>query len=154
MAIDQLQRVARVEERFDALYPERNQGNAWMSRVGERVFITNSRENSDEVQTYEIPFDTPAAIGALGGVVLPHSYVMARIDGSGAGLWLQANVDQKGDYPDDRQSALWIEAVSEPDLVVTPEAALVQADWNPSEGRLSIQLIHDEGAVDVRVDVP
>ena len=146
--IADLQGLDEVRTTFDAHYPAWYEGNAWVTRAGDSLFVMNSHENKDIAQTYAIPLDGTGNITRL-SVAIPHWYLIAKRLDAGNGLWLQANANHKGPYTDGRTTRLTLDCRRRPKVTVEPVAALARETW--SRGRLELSLSHVDGAVEVGV---
>jgi len=145
--LSELSDLAAVSARVDPLYPEISTGDAWVSKVGDRIYINNSHENSDIAQDFSVTL--PGDLGTLSGTALPHSYVIAKRTGDQ--LWILANVDTKGAYTDDRITRLQLITSTEP--TVTSASTEVIEAWDPSSTTLSLELGHETGAVDLTIEL-
>jgi hypothetical protein len=145
VALSELSDLDSVSALLDPLYPAVSTGDAWVVRVGDRVYINNSHENSDIAQSFSLAL--PEDLGELSGTVLPHSYVLGKTDESQ--LWLLANVDLKGAYTDDRITRLQLLLPAEPN--VTSSTGGVTDSWDEATGILNLELDHSSGAVEVLV---
>ncbi len=124
------------------LSPAVSTGDAWVSRVGDRVYINNSHENPDIAQ--DIRLALPGDLGTFSGTVLPHSSVI--VNRTGNQLRLLADVDRKGPCTDDRITRLQLTASSQP--IVTSTSTEVGVSRDQATGTLGLQLGHDAGAVE------
>jgi hypothetical protein len=140
-----------VRKAYAGKMPPHYSGDAWVVMMGERIYITNSEENRNVAQTFSIPL--PGPIESLAGTALPHSYMMGRLADDGSMLWLQANVNVKGPYTDDRVTELVLHCGNAPEVKTDPVAALIEKKWDKAKKELRLRLSHKEGAVDLYVRV-
>lgn len=142
--IGELQTEAAVRKVFDSYYPDRFTGDAWITTVGDSIFVTNSHENMNEEQSFGVSFNGPLQV--FSGRVLPHAYIVASISDDRGQIWLQANAEIGPEYTDDRITFIEMNWETEPAISVSPSNALIQKVWE--NGKLSIQLSHQFGAVE------
>lgn len=140
-----------VKASFDARYPVRSTGDAWVAQVGGRVFVMNSHENRNEAQEYSISFDGGHCLRRLSGTALPHWYFMGRRSDDGCGFWFQANANLKGPYTDGRQTRVVLECARQPLLEVSPIEAIMRRTWNTQSNTLDLVLSHGAGPVEVTI---
>jgi hypothetical protein len=62
-------------------------------------------------------------------------------------LWLQANAEYQ-----ERDTELVISCKSEPKVKITPESAMKVNRWDSSTGTVTLQLSHNDGAVEVEIE--
>jgi hypothetical protein len=79
--------------------------------------------------------------------------MMGRLADDGSMLWLQANVNVKGPYTDDRVTELVLHCGNAPEVKTDPVAALIEKKWDKAKKELRLRLSHKEGAVDLYVRV-
>lgn len=149
----QIQTMAEVQEVLDPYYPDRFSGSAWVTQVGESLFVNNSHENTDQVQDFVVYLSDDGFIQSLSGEVQPHSYLMAKRDEGSNGLWIHANGGHKGPYTDSRSTELIVQCGSEPIVEGSPESAVEWA-WDAGTGELVLSLSHADGGVNVEIFAP
>jgi hypothetical protein len=135
-----------VRDALDPLYPERATGSAHVIEVGGRVFITNSHENTNIVQDFDVPLSAGLAQN-LAGEVQPHAYVLVRNDDER--VFVHANANHNGPYTDGRQTDLRVRLDAEPTVVVTPASAASSRSWDAASSTLSLTVEHSLGAVEI-----
>ena len=143
--IGELTELDDVTRIFDSRYEDEYSGDAWMVRIGNSLFVTNSHENVDQAQTYGVLLD--GDLESLSGRVQPHAYLLGSIGTAGDHIWLHANAEHGPEYTDDRTTVVQMEWSDEPTFTVTPSSALMEWSWDA--GRLSLVLSHENGAVEV-----
>lgn len=132
---------ARARAVFDAAYPPRFRGEAFMWECDGTVIVTDSNENQDRPQTYVLPFDR-GLLRCLSGTIGVHEYIIGKI--AGDGFWFQAN----GEYPD-RDVALSLVCSRRPEINIDPPSAALKSEWHDETRTLSLRLSHSAGAVEV-----
>lgn len=140
--VSDLTRTASVQAIFDQAYPERSTGEAWVTQVGPRLYISNSHENTNGAQRFSIDID---GWGTLSGLIQPHSYALVRADEDM--LWVMASGDTKGNYPDNRTTSLSLERAEQPTLSTLRGS--VSSSWE--DGMLDIVMAHADGAAEVSI---
>lgn len=146
LPLSQLMDVASVKDQFNKAYPEWYQGDALVTIVGDTLAILNSTENQDVTESYSIPFKNRGFLQNISGKIAPHTYVMGKFEEGNKRLWLQANTE----YPE-RDTKLEIICQTKPAVKVMPEAASKLNSWDPSTHKLTLQLSHADGAVEVEI---
>ncbi|MFC1739718.1 hypothetical protein ACFL1G_11840 [Planctomycetota bacterium] len=73
---------------FNSKYPQSYSGDAWVTFVGDKVFITNTHENENTIETYDIVLD--GGITNISGSILPHHYIIGRRGDGYDSFWFQA----------------------------------------------------------------
>jgi hypothetical protein len=131
------ERVALMEK----AYPKVSQGKAFTWRCDGTIIVTNSEENKDVVQAYEMPLQK-GMVTALRGEMGVHQFLIGKE--SRDSLWFQVN----GEYRD-RPVKLALQCKQELGIMIQPEAAKKAVHWNPSTGWLELELAITEGAVEV-----
>jgi hypothetical protein len=134
-----------ARELFDAAYPRRFTGEAFMWECDGTVIVTNSNENQDQNQRYAMPLGT-GLVRTLNGTVGVHQYLIGKTAPDGRSFWFQVN----GEYPD-RELDLSIECERKPDWQVRPESAATEAAWDETGKVLRLKLSFKEGASEVTV---
>jgi hypothetical protein len=129
-----------LQEMLDGAYPAFSSGSAWVSRVGSRVYINHSLENTDEAQDFSIDLD---GWGTLSGTIQPHSYMLVRVEADE--VWVMANGDTKGPYTDSRSTAFTLS------LAMEPTVAVVRGEVTSgfADGLSSVVMSHATGAGEV-----
>jgi hypothetical protein len=145
LPLSQLQDAAAVRARFDAAYPQRYDGNALVTLVGDTLTVLNSNENVDETESYVLPLQRGNFL-AIAGTVAPHAYVIGRFEDRNNRLWLQAN----GEYPE-RLTDVTVRCQAQPKVVITPPSAAKVKKWDAATGTLTLHLSHKDGAVEVEI---
>lgn len=151
--LPELQDIGQVQKLFDKTYPQRYHGDAWVTLVGDKVFIMNSHENSNVTETYSIPLEKGGGISSITGHIGPHAYVMGKRGVKDNRFWFQANVNQKGPYTDGRTTEIAFTCRRQPQMTVTPEGVLIDTDWDAAKKVFSIRLNHNAGAAEAEVIV-
>ena len=143
--IDKLQDSKSVKAEFDGAYDQISEGTAWVAKVGEAIFITNSNENLNLVQDYSITLNGP--LTQIKGISLPHSYLMFKFDENKNSFWLQANTEHGPAYTDNRNTVLTIKWKTKPEINVFPAKALLSSQWQ--QDSVTLVLSHEQGSVEV-----
>lgn len=153
--LSELQDETYVQGLFQGKYPERYSGDAWVTLVGNKIFIMNTHENEDVTETYDIALDGDGGITNVSGSILPHHYIMGRRGDSDDSFWFQANLQENrtGGYTDGRTTEIVFTCKRKPQVTVTPTSALNIQEWNGSTHELSLSLNHTNGAVGVQLIV-
>ncbi len=133
------ERVAQMEK----AYPKVSQGKAFTWRCDGTIIVTNSEENKDVVQTYEMPLQK-GMVTALRGEMGVHQFLIGKE--SRDDLWFQVN----GEYRD-RPMRVTLQCKQELGIIIKPESAKQKMVWNPSTRCLELELSIAEGAVEVTV---
>jgi hypothetical protein len=145
--LDELPDEAAVSAIFDSRYPERATGDAFISMVGDVVYITNGHENTDGAQSYSVPLS--GRVTQLAGTAHPHAYLVVK-RGAAGGLVIHANANHNGPYTDDRTTDLALSSATALSVTVTPAEALVSQDW--ADGVHRVVVSHADGAATIAVD--
>jgi hypothetical protein len=151
VSIQDLQDADHVTGLFNSRYPDQFTGDAWMSRVDNLYYVTNSHENVNEQQTFSLNFN--GRLRSFSGNSLPHSYLLAATNAAQDGIWFHANAEHGPEYTDHRTTTVEMEWTVEPAVSVSPEGALTAQSWNPATGILSLTLSHAAGAVAVSAEI-
>ena len=130
---------------FDAAYPRRFTGDAFMWECDGTVIVTNSNENRDADQQFQMPL-AGGPVREIAGTVGVHQYLVGKVAGDGSGFWFQTN----GEYPE-RPIKLEFVCPVEPHVAVTPEKAKVAGRWDPAAGRYTLTLSIEDGPVECDV---
>jgi len=137
LSVDQLDDTAELQATLNSAYPAVSTGTAWITQVGNLLYINNGHENTDESQDFSTEV---AGWGTLSGIVQPHSYAVMKMEGDT--IWVMANGDTKGSYTDNRTTTLTLSLEAEPTVEVSH--GTVESVW--ADGTLSIELSHADGA--------
>ncbi|MBT6804725.1 MAG: hypothetical protein HOA47_07125 [Verrucomicrobia bacterium] len=151
-AMDELQDADAVGELFNAFYPDSFTGDAWMTRVGHRYYVTNSHENVNQAQSFGFTFS--GRLQSFSGNSIPHSYLLASTDAVENSLWFHANAEHGAVYTDMRATRVTTTWTSEPSIHIIPEEALQEKSWDPLKRELFLSLSHAFGAVEVSLVCP
>jgi hypothetical protein len=128
---------------FEKAYPKKSQGQAFTWRCDGTIIITNSEENKDAEQTYEIPLKA-GLVQSLRGQMGVHQFLIAK-EGK-QDFWFQVN----GEYRD-RVMRVALQCTQEPSIKIAPVTAGKKIAWNPSTACVELELSITEGAVEVTV---
>ncbi len=137
---------AYVSSVFDAEYSEPYLGDALYSTVGDSVFIQSTRENSSDIETYDIAADN-ANISRITGDIGAHKYIMGKFEAGGSRLWMQANTEYWQNSTEIEFECLWKPLVS-----ADPAGAVMSESWSPETGAYNIYLTHLYGAAELTLD--
>lgn len=135
-----------VTDLFNSHYPLRYTGDAWVSLVGDKFYIMNSKENQDVTQNFSIQLPG-GAITHMSGTIRPFKYILGRKFNDGNSLVLHANTSIT---QEPTRLTLTCNTQVEPVLTVDPASALISSSW--SNQTLSFSLSHSQYAVNVQVD--
>jgi len=128
---------------LERYYPEKDgKGDAWIIRVGDRIFIMNTWENQDRQEDYDVGINHPL-IRRVKGRVGPHQYLI--IKEMPEGIYIHANNRRK------RKSSIVVSAEKRPKLIVQPVFALEKEEWDENKHELNIRLNHFLGAVNLQL---
>ena len=122
-------------------YPAFSEGDAWVVSVGNKVYVSSQLENTDAEQDFA--FTTASAPSWKG----PSSPIHLLSSEEDSGIWLTANGDMKGAYPNDRTTHLRIQLDDEPSRIVW--AGEVSSTWE--SGELVLDMHQVAGATTVEV---
>jgi hypothetical protein len=149
LPLSQLKDVETVKDRFNQAYPAWYEGDALVTLVGDTLAVLNSHENQDVTETYTLPLKNRGSFHSISGKIGPHAYVMGKFEDGNKRLWLQANAE----YPD-RPTDLTLTCKSQPKVTSTPPSAAKLNNWDAATGALTLQLFHQDGAVEVEISEP
>jgi hypothetical protein len=150
VSINDLQDPQAVRALFNSKYPDQFTGDAWMNRVNNMCYVTNSHENTNTQQTFG--FTYTGALQSLSGNSMPHSYLIASITSEQNNIWIHANAEHGPEYTDSRTTTLALKWTQEPStLTVSPSSALVSRSWDAASKILTLSLSHANGSVDVTI---
>jgi hypothetical protein len=147
LPLSQLQDASDVRSRFDQAYPKRYEGDALVMLAGDTLTVLNSNENVDETQNYHLPVQRGDFL-AVAGKIAPHAYLIGKFEDSNNRLWLQAN----GEYPE-RETELKLTCMAQPKVTISPSSAATRNNWNAVTGTLTLELSHQNGAVEVKLEM-
>ncbi|MCL4203024.1 MAG: hypothetical protein KJ000_11025 [Pirellulaceae bacterium] len=145
LAVSALQDVTTVRQTFDAAYPNRYDGGALVTLVGDTLTVLNTHENQDADEAFSVPLNR-GRFAAISGAIGPHAYLVGKIENGGRRLWLQTNAE----YPD-RTMTLTVRCQDKPAWRVEPAAA-ADCVWNETAQTLMLRVVHAQGAVEVTVE--
>jgi hypothetical protein len=145
VTLEEIEGLQQAQDLFDSHYPDFSTGDAWVSRRGDRLYISNGHENTDTPQAFSTAL--PGGLGEISGSVLPHAYLLLKREANT--VWVMANVDQKGSYSDDRTTRFALALSREPDF--SSLSNRVTHAWDANTGIASLQLDHVEGAVSLEL---
>lgn len=131
-----------IRSTFDAAYPSRHEGDAFVSQVDGSIAIMTTEENRDIEQAYALPLDH-ALVRRVSGRIGPHAYIMAKEEPDV--FWLQANTA----YPE-RNTELRITCRERPTAAFVPSRRGT-ATWDAGPCVLTVILDHHDGAVEMRL---
>jgi hypothetical protein len=126
---------------FEKAYPKKAQGTAFTWGCDGTIIVTNTGENKDAEQTYEIPLGN-GFVQALRGQIGVHQFLIGK-EGK-QDFWFQVN----GEYRD-RVMRVALHCTQEPSITIVPVTAGKKIKWNPSTACLELELSITEGAVEV-----
>lgn len=142
---EQLLAPGKAREIFERAYPQRFTGDAFMWECDGTVIITDSNENQDISQRYEMPWASGLVRG-LKGTVGVHQYIIGKFSKGGESFWFQANTE----YPD-RTTDIVLKCARKPQCKISPASAAASAHWDEASQSLSLRLAHAAGAVEVEL---
>jgi hypothetical protein len=134
---------ARARAVFDASHPQRFRGDAFMWECDGTVIVTDSNENLDRPQTFEMLL-SGGLLSGIRGTIGVHEYLIGKIPRAGDGFWFQTN----GEYPD-RALTLSLACTRRPAVTIEPPSAALKNEWDSEAKSLSLRLSHAAGAVEV-----
>ncbi len=134
--------ATHAREVFNAIYPLRFSGDAFMWECDGTVILTDSNENQEVPQHFAMPFERGLLRG-LSGTIGVHEYLIGKIAGDGS-FWFQTNCE----YPD-RALAISLTCSRKPNVKIEPPSAAKQNDWDDATKTLNLCLSHQTGAVEV-----
>jgi|TARA_B110000881_G_scaffold114054_1_gene100145 hypothetical protein len=150
VTLDQLQDAEAVKQMFDAEYPDQFTGDAWMNKVGNMCYSTNSHENSNIQQTFGFSFG--GALQSMNGNSMPHSYLIASTNADESSIWVHVNAEHGPEYTDSRTTTLEMKWSSQPSTITaSPASAMTSQSWDESSSTLTLVLSHSNGAAEVTV---
>lgn len=131
---------------FNAAYPQRFTGDAFMWECDRTVIVTNTNENQDRTQRFAMPLGN-GLVRSLNGGIGVHQYLIGKLAKDGRSFWFQTN----SEYPD-RDVALSITCTTKPVATVTPKAAAKEMTWDETRKCLNLRLSVAQGAVEVELN--
>ena len=146
---EQLLAPGKAAALFEAAYPQRFQGEAFMWECDGTVIVTHCRDNEDVPQRFSMGLER-GPVTRLGGVVNVHDYLIGKCAGDGQSLWFQANfgfdtqATRSAPNPD-RRLHVELDCPAEPRVVVTPASAKVDGAWDAGAKRYSLTLSMKDG---------
>ncbi|MCD6219794.1 DUF4962 domain-containing protein [Candidatus Calescamantes bacterium] len=121
---------------------EDGKGTAWITRVGDRIFIMNTWENQDRQEDYNVSINH-SLIKRIKGKVGPHQYLVVKE--TAQGIYIHVNNRRE------RKSTIIISSLKRPILTVESTRALEKEVWNKDRKELRIVLNHFLGAVNLEL---
>jgi hypothetical protein len=128
---------------FEKAYPKVSPGKAFTWRCDGTIIVTNSEENKDVMQTYDLPLQT-GLIQQIKGEIGVHQFLIGKE--SKDDFWFQVN----GEYRD-RPVRVTLQCKQELGIIIRPKSAKQKMLWNPSTRCVELELSIAEGAVEVTV---
>jgi hypothetical protein len=141
----ELLRPEQARTLFDRAYPPRFTGDAFMWMCDGTVIVTDSHENQDRPQAFDMPLGQ-GLVRTLRGTVGVHQYLIGKIAKDGQSFWFQTN----GEYPD-RDLVASVACSAKPEWRVVPSAAAREARWDDATKTLRFRLSHLHGPAEVDV---
>ena len=141
----ELQDPTAAQARFDAVYPQRFTGEAFMWECDRTVIMTNTNENQDIDQAFSMPLDC-APVTKMTGIAEVHRYLIGKIAEDRRSFWFQTNAEDPA-----RPLIITLHGPSRPNLTVVPATALQSATWSATTQQMTLTLSHASGAVEVEV---
>lgn len=138
-----LQDSGEVRDKFNEVYDNWYEGNAFVSFVSGTIVVFNTNENVDIAQSYGFELND-GFFERISGDIEPHSYVLGKLNQNG--LWLQANTEYQ-----ERNTHIVISMQQEPRLEVLPQTGLIQSSWDSAARELKLILDHTSGAVELEI---
>ena len=132
---------ARARGLFDAEYPKRFSGDAFMWACDGTVIVTCSRENEEATQRFAMPLGG-GLVRTLAGEIVTRQLLIGK--SSPGGFWLQAHSERP-----ERDLGLRLTCAKRPDVVVAPAAAAVESRWDEAVKTLTLRLSLAGGAAEV-----
>jgi hypothetical protein len=129
---------------FEKAYPKKAQGTAFTWGCDGTIIVTNTGENKDAEQTYEMPLGN-GFVQALRGQIGVHQFLIGK-EGK-QDFWFQVN----GEYRD-RPVRVTLQCKQELGIMIKPESAKQKMLWNPVTRCIELELSIAEGAVEVTVE--
>lgn len=123
-------------------YVSRGEGDAWVVHLNGRIIITNSHENWDVEQSFEVPME--GRIKKISGQISVNSYLVAQQTQDEMQIHLNGR-------PGKRQLLELCASEKPRQIVVKPESALAQSSWDAAKDCLALQFLLDGEAVDIKI---
>ena len=142
---EQLLVPGKAKEIFSRAYPQRFSGDAFMWACDGTVIITDSNENRDISQRFDVPLEK-GFVHALSGTIGVHQYLVAKIAKDGQSLWFQTNSEDT-----DRDIVLSLSCDHKPELLIAPPEASKECVWDEEAKALKMRLSFKNGAVEMTV---
>ena len=142
---NELHDTAKGVALFNAAYPQRFHGDAFMWECDGTVIITDSHENQDLAQKFNMPLEK-GPVRALNGTISVHQYFIGKTAKDGKGFWFQTNSENP-----DREITITLLCARKPDWQIEPSSATKEARWDEATKTLKFRLSHQQGAVEVKV---
>lgn len=126
---------------FNASYPQRFSGDAFMWECDGTVVVTDSNENQDIPQKFTMPVQS-GLLRSLEGTIGVHEYLVGKI--SADGFWFQTNCEYS-----ERDLQISLTCSRKPEVTIVPSSAATRNEWVDATKTLSLRLSHTPGAVEV-----
>jgi hypothetical protein len=130
---------------FDAAYPNRFAGDAFMWECDGTVIITDSNENLDINQPFHMSLNA-GPVREIAGIVGLQQYLIGKVAKDGRSFWFQTNAESP-----DRDMVLSLSCPRKPQWQVAPASATIQSSWDEAGHTLRLRLSVRQGAVEVTV---
>ena len=135
----------KAKDIFSRACPQRFSGDAFMWACDGTVIITDSNENQDISQQFDVPLEK-GLVQALSGAIGVHQYLVAKIAQDGQSLWFQTNSEDPG-----RDIVLTLGCAHKPDLLIAPPEASKECVWDEEAKAMKLRLSYKNGAVEITV---
>lgn len=134
---------SEVRRFFDERYPAWHEATAWVTRVGDAIFISQTHENLDVQEQYSVPLhpDDPGRVEAVTGTVGPHAFGIVAVRPEGLHIHLNGWVGRE-----DEIAFLIRPGAEPPEITCSPQTALRSSEWDEAARRLRCRVRY-EGAV-------
>ena len=134
-----------AQQRFDASYPQRFTGDAFMWECDRTVIVTNSSENQEVDQTFTMPLEC-RPVTQIAGVAEIHRYVIGKIASDRKSFWFQTNSEDP-----ERLFDVTLRCPVKPTCTVEPSTALMAEVWSAESKQLKLRISNETGAVNVEI---
>jgi hypothetical protein len=141
---DQLVDVSKARSTFDAAYPRAFAGDAFVWQCDGTVIVTNTNENQDTDQHFDVPL-TSGAVTRISGPIGVHHYLIGKTEKAGS-FWFQCNDELPG-----RSTQITLACPHKPTCEISPASSILEQHWNEAAGTLTLRLSHERGAVEATV---